>query len=219
VRPAVEKVTQAQIGERVSSVTSATERPSARPAHAIEPIRTIAELEAALGGPSTSSGVNTIRPVLAPIDVAWLAACPLWFIGTGADLFDVSPRGDEPGSILVLDEKTLVLPERAGNRRGDSYRNLLTNPRIGILFAIPGRTDTIRVAGHATMIRDAPWFSDLIVDGTRPPLAIRVDIATVFYHCVKAFRRGQTWQPEYWTPNAAPSRSEVAAALKCELTE
>lgn len=221
-----------QIGERVSSATSVTRRPGTGPAHSIEPIRTLAELEAALGGPSTSSGVNEIRHTLAPVDVAWLAACPLWYIGTGSrprrglrlrrrrgGLCDVSPRGDEPGRILILDETTIVLPERPGNRRGDSYRNILSNPGIGIHFVIPGRTDTIRIAGYATLIRDAPWFDDLTVDGNRPPLAIHVDIATVFYHCVKAYRRAQVWHPEYWNPNAAPSRREVAAALKCELTE
>lgn len=192
---------------------------SASARHAVETITTAEELRDALGGPSLSSGVNEIRTTLADVDRAWLAACPLWFIGTGDDLFDVSPRGDEPGAILVLDENTLVLPERAGNRRGDSYHNLLSNSRIGILFAIPGRTDTIRIAGHATMIRDAPWFDRLTIDGNRPPLAIRVDIHTVFYHCVKAFRRARIWQPEYWTPNAGPSRRQVAAALNCTLTE
>jgi predicted pyridoxine 5'-phosphate oxidase superfamily flavin-nucleotide-binding protein len=195
------------------------EAPTARPNHGIQPIRNAAELQAALGGPSTSSGVNTIRSTLAPIDIDWLAECPLWFIGTAGNLFDVSPRTGLPGAVLILDEKTLILPEGPGNRRGDSYHNLLVNPGIGLIFVIPGREDTLRIAGHATMVRDAPWYDTLVINGLRPPLAIRVDIASVFYHCTASFTRIHLWDPTTWPKYNPPSRRLVAASLKCELIE
>lgn len=182
--------------------------------HRVCEITTAEQLRQALGGPSVSGGVNTIRTRLDPIDAEWLAGCGLWFMATGTgNSADCSPRGDEPGAVRVLDERHLVLPERAGNRRGDGYANLLRNPGIGLLFVIPGRTDTLRVNGRATMVSDAPWFDELTVGGARPPLAIVVEIKEVFYHCVKAFRRTRLWEPESWTPEAAPSRQAVAAAL------
>lgn len=179
-------------------------------------IRVAGELRAALGGASTSSGVNTIRDRLDAVDRLWLAGCPLWFLGT---VGDVSPRGDEPGAVLVLDDTTVVLPERAGNRRGDGYANLLRHREVGLCFVIPGRLDTLRINGTADMISDAEWFGRLTLNGVRPPLALRVTVEEVFYHCVQGFRRAHVWEPDYWTPDAAPSRREVAAALACELPE
>lgn len=185
----------------------------------VREIHTSEALQQALGGPSTSSGVNTPRSSLDPVDKDWLASCVMWFMATSTgDTADCSIRGDRRGAIYIPDDAHLVLPERAGNRRGDGYANLLQRPCIGLLFLIPGRTDTVRVNGQATLINDAPWYDKLALDGVRPPLAIVVKVEEVFYHCVKAIQASGIWDPSTWQPDAAPSRQTVAAALRQEVT-
>ncbi|MEU5945176.1 pyridoxamine 5'-phosphate oxidase family protein [Micromonospora sp. NPDC047465] len=151
------------------------------------------------------------RPVLHERDRQWLAASPFCLVATaGADgSCDVSPKGDPPGFALVLDDRTIAIPERPGNRRADGYRNILDNPHVGLLFLIPGRTDTLRINGRARLVRDAPWFDDMVVKGHRPILAVVVEIEQIFYHCAKAFLRSQLWQPESWQPEALPSRARL----------
>lgn len=111
---------------------------------------------------------------------------------------DVSPRGDPAGSVLVLDDHTLVIADRPGNRRADSFRNLLRNPRVGLLFLVPGMAETLRVNGRATIVSDAPFFDDLAVRGKRPQLAIVVQVEELYMHCSKAFLRSSLWKPETW---------------------
>ena len=179
-------------------------------------VRTQRELQEALGGAPKSSLINSIRPRLRDVDRAWLAASPFCLLATaGADgSCDVSPRGDAPGFALVLSDTTLALPERAGNRRGDGYQNLLENGHAGLLFMIPGRTDTLRVNGRAMLVRDAPFFDQMTLEGQRPVLAVVVEVEEVFYHCVKAFHRSGLWRPETWDRDGAPSRGQVARALE-----
>jgi PPOX class probable FMN-dependent enzyme len=127
---------------------------------------------------------------------------------------DVSPKGDPPGFVRVLDDQTLAIPERKGNRRGDGYRNILANPHVGLLFVIPGRGDTLRVNGQARLVSHAPWFDDLVVKGHRPVLAMVVEVEEVFSHCAKAFMRSQLWHAETWDPLAVGSRPQLAKALE-----
>jgi hypothetical protein len=127
---------------------------------------------------------------------------------------DVSPKGDPPGFVHVLDDRTLVVPERPGNRRVDGYRNILSNPHVGLIFLVPGRNDTLRVNGTARLVRDAPYFDAMVVKGHRPVLALEVDVDEVFYHCAKALLRSDLWKPETWEPDALPPRAEIAAALE-----
>jgi PPOX class probable FMN-dependent enzyme len=154
------------------------------------------------------------------VDRRWLAGSPFCLLATaGADgSCDVSPRGDEPGFALVLGDTTIALPERAGNRRGDGYANLLENGHVGLLFMIPGRTDTLRINGRALLVRDGPFFDQMAVAGRRPVLAAVVEVEEIFYHCTKAFHRSRLWRAECWDRAAAPSRSEVARALEADLT-
>ena len=168
------------------------------------------ELRELLGAP-TPRALGKERPVLHPRDRQWLAASPFCLVATaGADgSCDVSPKGDPPGFTLVLDERTIAIPERPGNRRADGYRNILDNPHVGLIFMIPGRTDTLRINGRARLVRDAPWFDDMVVKGHRPVLAVVVEIEQIFYHCAKAFLRSQLWQPESWQPDALPSRARL----------
>ncbi|KAB1138875.1 pyridoxamine 5'-phosphate oxidase family protein [Micromonospora sp. DT46] len=168
------------------------------------------ELRELLGAPMPRA-VTKERPVLHARDRDWLAASPFCLVATaGADgSCDVSPKGDPPGFALVLDERTIAIPERPGNRRADGYRNILDNPHVGLIFLIPGRTDTLRINGRARLVRDAPWFDDMVVKGHRPILAVVVEIEQIFYHCAKAFLRSELWQPESWQPDALPSRARL----------
>ncbi|MEU4642612.1 pyridoxamine 5'-phosphate oxidase family protein [Micromonospora sp. NPDC023814] len=168
------------------------------------------ELRELLGAPMPRA-LTKERPVLHERDRQWLAASPFCLVATaGADgSCDVSPKGDPAGFALVLDDRTVAIPERPGNRRADGYRNILDNPHVGLIFLIPGRTDTLRINGRARLVRDAPWFDDMVVKGHRPVLAVVVEIEQIFYHCAKAFLRSQLWQPESWQPDALPSRARL----------
>jgi PPOX class probable FMN-dependent enzyme len=156
------------------------------------------------------------RRALHEYDKLWLASSSLCLVATShADgSCDVSPKGDPPGFTLVLDDTTIAIPERPGNRRGDGFRNILTNPHVGLIYLIPGRDDTLRINGRARLLRDAPFFDQMTVKGHRPLLAVVVEIDQVFYHCAKAFLRSQAWRPATWNPQAAPSRAQIAQRLE-----
>ncbi|MFI6130124.1 pyridoxamine 5'-phosphate oxidase family protein [Micromonospora sp. NPDC051141] len=174
-----------------------------------------AELRELIGAP-TPRAVAKERRTLHRRDREWLAASPFCLIATaGADgSCDVSPKGDPPGFTLVRDDTTIAIPERPGNRRADGYHNILANPHVGLIFLIPGRTDTLRINGRARLVRDAPWFADLEVKGHRPLLAVEVAIEQIFYHCAKAFLRSELWQPETWQPDALPSRPRLVKEVE-----
>ncbi len=125
-----------------------------------------------------------------------------------------SPKGDPPGSVLVLDDRTVALAERPGNKRVDGFLDVLANPHVGVLFVVPGRGDTLRVQGRASLVRDAPFLDALVVQGHRPVLALVVDVEEVFFHCAKAFLRSGLWDPSTWQPDAVPSRPVIAQALE-----
>ncbi len=159
-----------------------------------------------------------MRHALLDVDRDWLAASPFCVLAT-ADAegrCDVSPKGDPAGSLVhVLDETTIAIAERPGNRRADGYRNVLANPHVGIEFVIPGRGDTLRVNGRARLVREAAFLDELVVRGHRPLLALVVDVEEVFFHCSKAFLRSRLWEPESWDPEArVPRRAVVAAEVE-----
>ncbi|MFI0794328.1 pyridoxamine 5'-phosphate oxidase family protein [Micromonospora rubida] len=168
------------------------------------------ELRELLGTPNARV-VAKDRRALHERDRQWLAASPFCLVATaGTDgTCDVSPKGDPPGFALPLDDTTIAVPERPGNRRADGYRNILDNPHVGLIFLVPGRTDTLRINGRARLVRDAPFFDDMVVKGHRPILAIVVEIEQIFYHCAKAFLRSELWRPETWQPDALPSRARL----------
>jgi PPOX class probable FMN-dependent enzyme len=180
----------------------------------IEPtIETVAELE--LLGTPDSVARDKVESHLSEVHREWIAACPLVFVSTASadGRCDVSPKGDPPGFVRVLDERTLALPERAGNRRMDGHHNVLENPHVGLLFVIPGRPDTLRVNGTARLVTDGPFFDAMVVRGHRPSLALMVDAEEVFFHCPKAFVRAHAWKPETWQPTAARPYARIAQAL------
>jgi predicted pyridoxine 5'-phosphate oxidase superfamily flavin-nucleotide-binding protein len=96
----------------------------------------------------------------------------------------------------------------------DGFRNILANPHVGLLYLVPGRTDTLRINGAARLIRDAPFFDQMIVKGHRPSLALLVDVEEVFFHCTKSFLRSALWRPETWNPDALPSRAQLVHAVE-----
>lgn len=173
------------------------------------------ELRELLGEPGAQAAGKD-RRVLHELDRQWLAASPFCLIATaGADgTCDVSPKGDPPGFTLVLDDRTIAIPERPGNRRADGFHNILANPQVGLIFLIPGRPDTLRINGRARLVRDAPFFDRMVVKGHRPQLAIVVEIEQMFYHCAKAFLRSELWQPDTWQPDALPPRPRVVKAVE-----
>lgn len=157
-------------------------------------LTTYAELRSLLGEPSERAATKD-RQRLDGTHRDWLASSPMCLVTTAsaAGACDVSPKGDPPGFTLVLDDTTIVLPERPGNRRADGFANILANPHVGLIYLIPGRGETLRVNGRARLVTDAPYFDDLAVGGRRPLLAMVVDVEQVFFHCSKAFVRSGLW--------------------------
>ena len=111
---------------------------------------------------------------------------------------DVSPKGDPPGFVRVLDDKRLAIPDRPGNRRIDTFHNLMRDPRVGLLFIIPGKTETLRISGEARIVRDLELRESLQFKGKVPALALVVYVTHAFMHCPKCMVRGSIWQPDAW---------------------
>lgn len=186
------------------------------PGHATALISSESELRELLGEPLPRTRAKT-RDRLHPLHHAWLAASPFCLVATaGPDgTCDVSPKGDPPGSLVhVIDERTLALAERPGNRRADGFVNLLARPGIGLIFVVPGRGDTLRINGRARLLREAPYAEHLAVRGRQPVLLCEVEIDEVFFHCSKAFLRSQLWDASTWDPDAVADRSTIAHALE-----
>jgi len=174
-------------------------------------ITTETEPAVILGEP-TAAAAGKERTALDDVHRQWLAASPFCLVATSAadGSCDVSPKGDPPGFTLVLDDTTIALPERAGNRRADGFRNILANPHVGLIYLLPGRGDTLRINGRARLVRDAALLDRMVVRGHRPLLAMVVEVQQVFFHCAKAFLRSGLWEPETWQPDVVPSRARIA---------
>jgi len=161
----------------------------------------------------------------------FIARSPFLCIGTvsAAGRADVSPRGDPPGFVQVIDDTTLAIPDRPGNNRLDTMSNILENPTVGLLFFIPGFEDTLRVNGKAIIVRDPALLARAAVNGRQPKVVIRVAVEEAFLHCAKALRRARLWDPaarverrkmpslarmilEQTACGKAPDEAEVAAA-------
>jgi len=161
-----------------------------------------------LYGQPGARAVAKERPVLNEDCRAFIAHAPFLVMGTaGADgRCDVSPKGDAPGFVHVLDDQHLVIPDRLGNNRIDGLRNVVENAHVGLIFFIPGREDTLRVNGRARIARDEALLERLAVNGKRPVTALVVEVEQCFMHCARAFKRAGLWEPERW-PDAGGLRS------------
>lgn len=175
---------------------------------------TDAEQLESFGTPTPAVRDKVLRR-LHPLHREWIAGSPLALVATASPdgRCDVSPKGDPAGFVQVLDETTLVIPERAGNLRMDGFHNILANPHVGLIFLIPGRPDTLRVNGTARIVTDGPFFDDLVVKGHRPRLALLVEVEEVFFHCPKALMRSHAWDPNSWHPDAVATYTDIAKAL------
>jgi PPOX class probable FMN-dependent enzyme len=178
-------------------------------------IDSTAQLRALVGEPLPRVR-DKVRTTLHQLDRDWIAASPFCVVSTSdaAGRCDSSPKGDPAGFVKVLDDTTLAVPERKGNKRVDGYLNVLENPHAGLIFLVPGRGDTLRVNGRARLVSDAPWFDDMVVEGHRPVLALVVEVEEVFFHCAKAFMRSALWHPSTWDPMAVGSRPQIAKELE-----
>jgi hypothetical protein len=134
---------------------------------------------------------------------------------------DVSPKGDPIGFVKILDDKTLAIPDRLGNKRADTIENILTNPNVGLIFLIPGKTETLRVSGKAQVVRDKALLDSMAVKGKSPDFAIIVTVEEAFFHCSKCMIRSKLWQSEHWPDlDGLPRLAQTMVdGGKLELTE
>lgn len=178
-------------------------------------ITTEADLRDLLGTPMQRA-LDKERQAFTPEHRDWLAASPFCLVATSnaSGRCDVSPKGDPPGFALAIDDTTLAIPERPGNRRADGFANILQNPHVGLIFFVPGRGDTLRVNGRASLLADAPYADRMEVKGHRPAVILEIAVEEIYFHCAKAFMRSQLWQPETWAPDAVMSRAQIAKNLE-----
>lgn len=186
-----------------------------------DPVDTVAKLRAILprwSGNASRKDHDRINEVAA----AFIARSPYVFISSAASDggHDVSPKGDAPGFVAVHDEKTLIIPDRLGNHRLDTFENLLVDPRLGLLFLIPGHTETLRIAGTGRIARDETLRVPFAMNGRLPELVLVVTVEQVFMHCSKSLVRSKLWSPETWTHvDDAPSLAQwVKSAVDTEET-
>jgi PPOX class probable FMN-dependent enzyme len=181
-------------------------------------IRSEKQLRALLGDPVAPAVVDKTLSALDTHCLAFIARSPFVLVATsdGAGRMDVSPKGDAPGFVQVLDEKTLVIPDRPGNQRFDTFRNLFESPRVGLMFLIPGKRETLRIGGSAEVVKDAAVLESLKAQGKVPALAIAVHVDEAFFHCSKCMIRSHLWQHQQWPgldglPTLAETMKDAAA--------
>jgi PPOX class probable FMN-dependent enzyme len=177
-------------------------------------ISTESELTVLIGSPSEL----VQHKVISIIDEHcrdFIAKSPFIFISTSDSIgkCDVSPRGDSAGFVQVVDDKHIVIPDRPGNKRIDSLRNILSNPEIGLVFLIPGLGETLRINGRAFLTKNSELLKTMAVNGIVPLVGIVVAVEECFLHCAKAFRRSKLWESESWlNRNVLPSASNILSA-------
>lgn len=179
-------------------------------------IETIAQLEALFGQPGDAALKKEV-PYLHPSYRALIAASPFAVLATiGPGGLDASPRGDPPGFVAVQDDKTLLMPERRGNNRIDSLRNIVADPRVALLFLIPGVGETLRVNGRAQLTVEPALLERFAMDGKQPQCVIRITVETVFFQCARAIHRSKLWAP---VPADAQRTVPTPGAILSALTE
>jgi PPOX class probable FMN-dependent enzyme len=178
-------------------------------------VATMADLEALYPErPLPNSMVKEIDHV-SPHYRAFIEAAPFFALATsGPEGLDCSPRGDPPGFVRVLDEKTLAIPDRRGNNRTDSLRNIVRDPRVALLFLIPGVGETIRVIGRATLSTEPALAASFAINGKVPVCVIVVAVERVYYQCTKAIIRSKLWDPAtHVDRKTLPTTGTIVAAL------
>jgi PPOX class probable FMN-dependent enzyme len=163
-------------------------------------VRSEVELRALMGDPVAPSVVEKTMTSLDRHCFAFIGRSPFVFVATSdaKGRTDISPKGDAPGFVKVLDNNTLVIPDRPGNQRFDTFRNLFESPRIGLIFLVPGKRETLRISGKGEVVRDEELLESMVANGKTPALAIAVRVEEAFFHCAKCIIRSHLWQPERW---------------------
>ncbi|WP_377888088.1 MSMEG_1061 family FMN-dependent PPOX-type flavoprotein [Alkalihalobacillus sp. R86527] len=175
----------------------------------LEKVQTVEELQS-LGGKPGKLAANKVIPFLDENCELFISHSPFLTIATSAqDGSDVSPRGDQPGFVKVIDQRHLLIPERPGNKRMDSLKNILENPYVGLLFIVPGRDETLRINGKACIVKDQSLLEGCEAFGKVPVLGIGVEVMECFIHCGKALKRSHLFEQEYW-----PSNEKLPSAAK-----
>lgn len=177
-------------------------------------IQTEEELRSLIGFP----GELVERKVIAQLDQHcrdFIARSPFALLSTSNSegQCDVSPRGDSPGFVHVVDDRHIVIPDRPGNKRIDSLRNIIANPHAGMIFLIPGLGETLRVNGRAYITKDQQLLSLMAVKDRAPLLGIVIEVEECYMHCAKAFLRSRLWKPESWlSKEELPTPAAIIAA-------
>jgi PPOX class probable FMN-dependent enzyme len=177
-------------------------------------IATVEELEAIYGHTNDASIVKVADRVTPPYRIL-IEKSPFASLATaGPEGLDCSPRGDLPGFVRIHDEKTLMMPDRRGNNRIDSLRNIVRDPRVALLFLIPGVGSTLRVNGLAHLSRDAELLASFKVDGKAPRSVIVMTVEEIYFQCARAIVRADLWNPDKRVdPRTLPTPGQILAAM------
>lgn len=177
-------------------------------------LKTETQLEAIYGKPVEAATVKEVNWIT-PHYRAYIEASPYAALATsGTEGLDCSPRGDKPGFVRVHDEKTLMLPDRRGNNRIDSLRNIVRDPRVALLFMIPGMGNTLRVNGRAYLSVEPGLLESFAVEEKAPRSVTVIEVDAVYFQCARALVRSELWNPErHVDPKSLPSAGQILAAL------
>ena len=180
-------------------------------------LTTVAELEAIYGQPGETSTVKEVARIT-PHYRAYIEASPYAALATsGPEGLDCSPRGDKPGFVRIHDDKTLMLPDRRGNNRIDSLRNIVRDPRVALLFMIPGVGNTLRVNGRAHLSVEPALLASFAVEDKAPRSVMVMTVEAVYFQCARALVRSELWNPaRHVDPRSLPSAGQILAALSQE---
>jgi len=181
-------------------------------------VKTLAELEALYGTPGEAS-IRKVSDRLTPAYQKMIEASPFFALATvGQDGLDCTPRGDNGQAVHILDATTIAIPDRRGNNRLDTLRNLVEDPRCALLFLIPGVNECIRINGTAEITSDPKLISDLTHEGKAPVTVIKVTIGELYFQCARAIIRSGIWKPEMQVDRKSlPSAGEMTKSAYLEL--
>lgn len=181
-------------------------------------VRSEAELRGLMGDPIAPPVVEKTLSSLDRHCLAFIGRSPFVLIASSnaQGRMDISPRGDAPGFVKVLDPQTLVIPDRPGNQRFDTFLNLFESSRVGLIFLVPGKRETLRISGKAEVVRDPELLGTLVANSKVPALAIAVHVDEAFFHCGKCMIRSHLWQPGQWPsleglPSLAQAMKDAAS--------